>query len=192
MEAKRQPKLAIQLISSNSGNKVRSSFDELQALRRRGVASRGYILLVYPPQETLHGSTGVLVPPANSALLSTLDVWSKIAILTGWWRLWSKGKTWWRFRPRTLASYSSQSNPGRALHQFVLEKDTAGLQFSIQITIGAAKVDKDTTEAREDWRSVPAAGVPSSMNAHGVRLLLRLGCSRAASPRRPPSPPPRL
>ena len=51
VEAKRKPMLAIQLISNNSGSKVesvmvRSSFDELQALPRRGVASRGYIPLV--------------------------------------------------------------------------------------------------------------------------------------------------
>ena len=31
-------------------------------------------------------------------------------------------------------SYSSQSNPGQALHQFLLEKHTASLQFPIQIT----------------------------------------------------------
>uniref|UniRef100_A0A8R7Q412 Uncharacterized protein n=1 Tax=Triticum urartu TaxID=4572 RepID=A0A8R7Q412_TRIUA len=101
-----------------------------------------------------------LVPPANSALppptnsTATLHVASKKAIWTGFDgaygpRTQSDGD----FGRGPLLLIANNSNPGRALHCLVFEKDTASYCPSkSRHGNSSSEIDKDTEEAGEDWR----------------------------------------
>ena len=105
------------------------------------------------------GWTDGLVPSANSALpppansTATLYVASKKAIWTGFDGAYGPRTQYdGDFGRGPLLLIANNSNPGRALHCLVLEKDTTSYCPSkSRHGNSSSEIEKDTEEAGEDW-----------------------------------------